>query len=198
MDARTMTRSADVVDRVLSFFLGTPGDDGRLERRDIWFESTPEFDDEIRTLFLADYEAAAAGDLDHLKATADGCLALILLLDQFPRNMFRGQARAFATDARARAVTYHVLEQGFDQDPDPVKRMFLYITLEHSESLEDQELSLAVFADIVEDNEKWRFAITRHREIIARFGRFPHRNEALGRPGTAEELAFLKEPDSSF
>ncbi len=194
----TTAPATDIIERALSFWLGQPGADGRLERRDIWFESTAAFDDDIRTRFLADHDAAAAGRLEHLKETPDGCLALILLLDQFPRNMFRGQARAFATDARARAVTYHVLEEGWDQDQDPIKRMFFYITLEHSEDLEDQDLSLAVFADIVEDNERWKFAVERHHEIIARFGRFPHRNEALGRTSTAAELAFLTEPDSSF
>ena len=179
-------------DDVLAFWFG--------QERQAWFRKDPVFDDAIRQRFLGTCEAAAESRLADWRRTARGCLALILVLDQFPRNLFRGQARAFATDPQAREVTRHVLEQGWDRSMTPTERMFLYLPLEHSESLSDQEQCLALMTQIsgapeTADLPQWARA---HLEIIRRFGRFPHRNAALGRETTPEEAEFLKGPGSSF
>ena len=195
-DETTMSDGAEVTERVLAFYLGEPGEDGRLPRREEWFKPDAAFDAAIRGGFLADHEAAAAGVLDGLMESADGCLALVLLLDQFPRNMFRGQARAFATDATALTIARHAVERRWDEARDPVERMFLYMPFEHSEDLAAQERSVALFARL--GDEKLDDYAVRHRDIVARFGRFPHRNATLGRRSTAEETAFLAEPGSSF
>ena len=184
------------VHRVLSFWFGEPDADGSFSKRQEWFRKDPTFDAEITERFGGDYEKAARGDLDALMATAEGCLALLVLLDQFPRNMFRASPRAFATDAKAREVTRHALEQGFDAALAPVQRVFVYLPLEHSEDLADQERMVAL-AEALGDADLVDYAV-RHRDIIARFGRFPHRNAALGRASTEEEAAFLQEPNSSF
>ena len=191
-----MSDTTEVIERVLAFYVGEPDADGRLARRAEWFKPDPAFDAAIRDRFLADFEAAAAGRLDDLMATVEGCLVLVILLDQFPRNMFRGEARAFATDAKALAVARHAIDQGWDEARDPVERMFLYLTFEHSEDLADQETCTALFSGL--GDEEWNDYAARHLKIIARFGRFPHRNATLGRDSTAEELAFLEEPGSSF
>jgi uncharacterized protein (DUF924 family) len=123
---------------------------------------------------------------------------LCILLDQVPRNIFRGTPRAFATDAQARAVARHAVERGFDlaiEDKD--RRLFLYLPLEHSEDLADQERCVSLCRERIGDAEYLRYVV-RHRDIVARFGRFPHRNAILGRASTAEEEAFLNEPLSSF
>ena len=162
-----------------------------------WFEKDEAFDQAIKGALLPLYERAAAGDLDAWLEDERGCLALCILLDQVPRNLFRGLARAFATDEKARAVTYHVIERGLGQSMTQYERCFLLMPLEHSEDLADQELCCRLMAELG-DEPDWLTYAERHREIIARFGRFPHRNEALGRETTAEEAAFLKEPNSSF
>lgn len=190
---------------VLDFWFGPPGSPARGTVRDVWFKpEDPDvaaaFDQGIRDTFTATYEAAARGDLDHWMATADGCLALIIVLDQFPRNMFRNSPKAYATDDKALKVLEHVLEQGFDQGTGYVDGMFFYLPLEHSEDLEDQRRCVAMFDRFKDDPdaEMGLWAVQRHFEIIERFGRFPHRNDCLGRESTAEELAFLTEPHSSF
>ena len=168
------------------------------ETRDHWFEASDAFDAEVRRVLGPWHEAAAAGRLEGWRESAEGCLALCVLLDQAPRNVFRGTPRAFATDVAARAVARHAIERGFDlafEDTD--RRMFLYLPLEHSEELADQELCVALCRERIGDPEYLRYA-ERHREIIERFGRFPHRNAILGRPSTPEEIAFLTEPFSSF
>lgn len=161
-----------------------------------WFEPTPALDRAIRDRFGALYEQAAAGELDRWRAHPEGCLALCLLLDQFPRNMFRGEARAFATDARARSVAGHALAEGFDRALPKDQLLFLYLPFEHSEDLADQNRSVALFEALGNDGLV-DYAV-RHQRIVARFGRFPHRNRLLGRATTADEAAFLEEPDSSF
>ena len=158
-----------------------------------WFEKNPAFDEEIRASFLPLYERAAREELKAWLENAESCLALVILLDQFPRNLFRGSARAFATDALAREAARTLLERGWDRNLSPEQRTFAYLPFEHSEALGDQELSMRLF----EGNPNFEWA-RRHWEIIRRFGRFPHRNAALGRTSTAEEIAFLKEPGSSF
>ncbi len=180
----------DHIAEVLDFWFGP----GMKER---WFESDPAFDAEVRAQLGVARDAAAAGEFGAWWNSAEGCLALVVLLDQVPRNLFRGQARAFATDAAARQLTGHAIGRGFDRELPQGRRIFLYLPLEHSEDLADQETSLRLYAALDED-PGWRDYAVRHRDIVARFGRFPHRNAALGRPSTAEEVAFLEQPDSSF
>ncbi len=184
-----MADSGDMAE-VLGFWFGP----GMKER---WFKKDPAFDAEVLARLGALHDKAAAGELGDLRDSALGCVALVVLLDQVPRNLFRGQARAFATDAAARALTGHALAQGFDAALTQDQRGFLYMPLEHSESLTDQDLSLRLTAMLVEDPGWHEWALP-HRDIIARFGRFPHRNAALGRQSTPEELAFLEQPNSSF
>lgn len=156
---------------------------------DKWFTKDPAFDDEIRTRFLAAHEAAAAGRLSEWERSADGALALTILLDQFPRNMFRGGGRAFATDPMALATVKRAIAKGFDTQVDPKLRSFFYLPFEHSENLTDQEQGLALYRAAGDaDGLKWAQI---HADIIRRFGRFPHRNAALGRETTAEERTFL-------
>ena len=186
----------DVVRRVLTFWFGAPDADGAFPFRKIWFEKSDAFDARIVDRFKADYEAAASDDLDALMASPEGCLALVILLDQFPRNMFRGDARSYATDSQARKVSRHALARGFDGSLRAHQRLFLYLPYEHSEDIADQ-VRYTALALSLGDPDRMKYA-HRHREIIERFGRFPHRNAVLGRHGTPQELAFLKEPDSSF
>lgn len=155
-----------------------------------WFRKDDAFDEAFRRRFLGQHEAAARGELDGWAGDAQGALALILLLDQFPRNAFRGTPRMFATDAKARAVARAAVETGFDQAVEPLLRGFLYLPFMHSEELADHELSVALNRPL--GGESQRFA-EHHRGIIARFGRFPHRNAVLGRSTTPEEQAFLDE-----
>lgn len=162
-----------------------------------WFKPSDSFDRAVRDTLLPHHEAAAAGKFDHWKDDVDGCLALCILLDQVPRNAFRGSPRAFSTDSRALAVARHAIEQGFDLECNDDEKTFLYLPFEHQEDLECQALSCALFRDRIGGDEVVRYA-ERHREIIERFGRFPHRNAILGRTSTPEEIAFLKEPNSSF
>ena len=154
-----------------------------------WFKKDETLDDEIRRRFLGAYEDAAAGKFTDWEKTAEGALALLILLDQFPRNMFRGQARAFETDVMARAITAGALVRGFDSQVPADMRLFFYVTFEHSENLADQERGVALYkaaGDI--EGLKWAEI---HADIIRRFGRFPHRNAVLGRATTPEEQAFL-------
>ncbi|MEA2983007.1 MAG: hypothetical protein QOF09_4830 [Alphaproteobacteria bacterium] len=156
---------------------------------DKWFKKNASFDDEIRARFLTTYEAAAAGQLADWEQTPEGALALAIVLDQFPRNMFRGDARAFAADPLARAVAERALARGFDRQTAMPERQFFYMPLEHSEQLADQERCCELFGSAGDaDLLKWAQL---HADIIRRFGRFPHRNALLRRATTPEEQAFL-------
>ncbi|HYD56109.1 MAG TPA: DUF924 family protein [Burkholderiales bacterium] len=180
--------------QVLAFWFR--GDD----RDPRWFAKAAEFDAEIRDTFLPVYDEAAQGAFAPWIDAPRECLALILLLDQFPRNMFRGSARAFATDAHALAAAKEAVRRGHDRSMRPCERMFLYLPFQHAESLEEQRASISLNAPLGEFPETFdvpRFAAA-HLAIIERFGRFPHRNAALGRPSTAEEVEFLKQPGSGF
>jgi uncharacterized protein (DUF924 family) len=159
-----------------------------------WFAATPDVDADLRQRFLDLHEAAAAGALDGWCASGRGCLGLILLLDQIPRNVFRGTARAFATDQQARAVTRAALARGLDAGRAPAERLFLYLPLEHSEDVDDQELAVRLIASL-DGRPAWADYARRHRDVIARFGRFPQRNAALGRTSTADERRFLEDPE---
>jgi uncharacterized protein (DUF924 family) len=157
---------------------------------DKWFEQDDRFDQAIKSRFLPTYEAAANGKLAAWEDSREGALALVLLLDQFPRNMFRDDARAFATDALARTVADRALARGFDRSIDPALRPFFYLPFMHSEALIDQDRSVRLYEALGEADEL-RYA-TEHRDIVVRFGRFPHRNRALGRDTTLAEQGFLE------
>ncbi|MFZ1327346.1 MAG: DUF924 family protein [Candidatus Contendobacter sp.] len=160
--------------------------------RPLWFASTSEFDVALKDAFLATYRAAAAGQLQHWETTTDGALALVIALDQFPLNMFRGQPDSFATEDAARAAADCAITHGFDHMLPPDQRQFLYLPFMHSETLSDQERSVQFYQQPgLEDN--LRFA-RHHHALIERFGRFPHRNAILGRISTPEELAYLASP----
>ena len=159
------------------------------EARKLWFKSTSAFDDLCRQRFLGVWEQACRGELDQWMETADGCLALVIILDQFPLNMFRGDARSFASEARSRDVARHALDRNFDRDMTTEQRAFLYMPFMHSEVLEDQDLALQLF-DQPGLESNLRFA-RHHHDIVRRFGRFPHRNEALGRDSTSAEREYL-------
>jgi uncharacterized protein (DUF924 family) len=154
-----------------------------------WFEKNDAFDAEIRQRFLPTYEAAADGALADWEATPDGALALTIVLDQFPRNMFRHDSRAFAADAMARAVADRALARGFDRQVPSGERQFFYLPFEHSETMADQERCCALFRTLG-DADLLRWAEL-HADVIRRFGRFPHRNVLLGRTTTPAERAFL-------
>ena len=156
---------------------------------DRWFNKDAAFDKVIHERFFDTYEAAATGKLSDWEHSAQGALALLILLDQFPRNMFRGDARAFATDPLARAITAGAIIRGFDSQVPNELRGFFYLPFEHSEDLADQERCIAL-NKATGDTENLKWAEI-HADIIRRFGRFPRRNAALGRATTPEEQAFL-------
>ena len=154
-----------------------------------WFAKNDAFDAEIKARFLDTYEAAAKGALSDWEATPEAALALTIVLDQFPRNMFRRDARAFAADATARAIADRALARGFDQQVPDNERLFFYLPFEHSESMADQERCCALFGAL--GNADLLHWAELHADIIRRFGRFPHRNAVLGRTTTPEEKAYL-------
>jgi uncharacterized protein (DUF924 family) len=164
------------------------------EVRKLWFKSTPEFDALLRERFEALWTRASSGELDDWLQSAAGCLALVLVLDQFPLNMFRGQAQSFVSEAQSREVARLAIDKGFDQDIEPGSRAFLYMPFMHSEMLADQQLALQLFAQPgLEDN--LRFA-RHHHDIVEKFGRFPHRNEALGRESSESEIEYLNSKEA--
>jgi uncharacterized protein (DUF924 family) len=155
-----------------------------------WFVKDETFDGRCRA-FEAEHHAAARGELRAWEADAESALALMILLDQIPRNIFRGSPHAFATDGLAQAAAARALERQFDAATESALRMFFYLPFEHAEDLASQERSVTLFTNLG-DADYLKYAIL-HRDVIARFGRFPHRNAILGRKSTAEELAFLAE-----
>ncbi|MGB7413715.1 MAG: DUF924 family protein [Thermosynechococcaceae cyanobacterium] len=195
-----MSNNSRFQNEILTFWFGSPGQAEFGKPQPAWFRKNPDFDQEICDRFSILYPQAAAGTLDPWQQTADGCLALLLLLDQFPRNMFRGTPQAFATDAQALAVAKYAVEQQFDQQLLLVQRWFVYLPYEHSEEWDDQLRSLQLWQTLQNDPDSASpidYA-QRHADVIERFGRFPHRNQILGRQSTAEELIFLNQPHSSF
>lgn len=188
--------------RVLRYWLADGLELGwpSMEMKQRWFGSDPELDSEIQTQFGAQVALALAGDLSGWEADPLSCLALVILQDQFSRNIFRGQARAFAGDRRAQTVVQRALTRNFDQQLPWVGRVFMYMPLMHAEDLVFQEECVRRFTALVVDappNLRERLGgnlsfAKQHREIIVRFDRFPHRNQVLGRSSTAEELDFLQ------
>lgn len=198
----------ETVGSIRQFWFGVGGDDAEVAARQtkLWWAKDAAVDRAIAARFAGCTDRAAAHALDDWKATADGRLALILLTDQFPRNMYRDTPQAFAFDALARAWCEEGLQEGADRLLRPVERVFFYLPLEHSESLEDQLHAVALFEQLLDEVpavHKTAFAgfldfAQRHREVIEHFGRFPHRNRILGRASTEEEQAFLRQKGSSF
>ena len=186
--------------QILDFWFGKPDSPNYGKPRREWFIKSEEFDREITVRFLSYYPQAATGKLDSWQNQPLGCLALIILLDQFPRNMFRKQPQAFATDAQALKFAKYAVTQEFDQQLLPVQRWFIYLPFEHSENLADQHRAVELFSSLKDDPDSASSIeyAHRHLQVIERFGRFPHRNTILGRPSTAEEQEFLQQPGSSF
>ncbi len=185
---------------VLDFWFGEENDPGYGEFRSQWFQKDEAFDREVTNRFAGLYEEAAAGRLDGWREEAEGCLALVICLDQFPRNMFRGDARTHATDGDALDAAKYAIERALDREIPPLKRMFLYMPFMHAESVEDQRRSVELFERLAAEPggpDVVEYAVG-HREIVERFGRFPHRNALLGRETTPEEAEFLTQPGSSF
>lgn len=168
---------------VITFWLESVGPKG-------WYEVNPDVDAAITAQFGTLWQAAHDGGLDHWIDGAAGSLAYLILTDQFPRNMFRGEARAFATDARARDAARRALAQNWDQEAPTPERQFFYLPFEHSEDLADQTLAVDCFTNRM-DNPETALHARAHQVIIQRFGRFPFRNAALGRPSSAEEERFM-------
>ncbi|HJU31465.1 MAG TPA: DUF924 family protein [Hyphomicrobiaceae bacterium] len=160
-----------------------------------WFKRDDAFDAALRARFLDLHAAVAAAPFEACVADADTALAATIVLDQFSRNMFRGTPAAFASDARALAVAEAAVRRGFDRNLPDERRQFFYLPFEHAEDAAVQARSVALFASLGPEALRWAEA---HKVIIDRFGRFPHRNAALGRVSTPEEIAFLREPNSSF
>jgi len=153
-----------------------------------WFRKDPTFDADFQRRFLATHEAAAAGALAGWQAEPEPALALVILLDQFPRNCFRATARVHATDIQALGVAGAAIDAGFDLRTEPALRLFFYLPYSHSESLADQDRAVELAARLPGDSQAHALG---HREIVRRFGRFPHRNALLGRTSTREELTYL-------
>ena len=193
----------DQVSAILNFWFGVPEDATSEygQMRQVWFKKDPAFDDLVRTRFRVDYERAAAEQLTSWRQAPKSCLALILLLDQFPRNMFRDDPRSFATDAQALAAAQSAIAQAFDQQLPPVERMFVYLPFEHSENLDHQNQCVDWMSQLVHHSPAMESPLeyaVRHRDIITRFGRFPHRNKILGRSTTPQEADFLMQRGSRF
>ena len=187
---------------ILDFWFLPPGHAGQGNYRAEWFRKDDAFDAAIRTRFGTMVEAALAGETPGNGDDAE-LLCRILLLDQFTRNIYRGTPRAFAGDTQALAVATALVAAGRDKNLDPWPRCFAYLPFEHAESPLEQERSVALFTALARERQAPAFDhvldyAIRHREVIARFGRFPHRNSILGRESTAEEVAFLAQPGSSF
>jgi uncharacterized protein (DUF924 family) len=196
------------IETILNFWFGANSDDAEVARSQakLWWGKDKEIDDEIGRRFEDTVRAAVAGELNDWLTTARGQLALIIVTDQFPRNIYRETARAFSSDIKALAWCLYGLDRRADRELRPVERVFFYLPLEHAESREHQRRSVECFSNlfaIVPAPQKGIFEeylnyAIRHRDVIERFGRFPHRNKILGRDSTPEELAFLLEAASTF
>jgi uncharacterized protein (DUF924 family) len=187
-------------DEVLEYWFGARNGDEWGKFRKQWFGGGPAVDDEIRARFGELHTRACAGELDDWQRSAEGSLALLIVLDQFSRNLHRGTASAFAADPKALATAKAATAAGFDQAVLPIQRWFFYLPFEHSEALADQQRSLALFEALPEDGGR-KIGVDyarQHLEIVERFGRFPHRNEMLGRASTPEETAWLAAGGTRF
>lgn len=184
---------------ILDYWFGD-GTDPARRQRELWFAGSARVDADVRGRFLPEVEQAERGALNHWRQSPAACLALIVLLDQFPLMIFRGEARGYRDGDLAIPVARHLVERGFDADYTPSQRLFAYLPFEHSEDLADQERALQLFGNIRDlpgMASAYDYAVM-HWQVVKRFGRFPHRNEALGRISTPEEIEFLKQPGSRF
>ncbi len=187
--------------KILDFWFLPPDHPGHGQARMEWFRKDDGFDAQIRAYFGALIDAAIAGDLGEWDATPHGALARLIVLDQFTRNVYRGTPRAFAGDAWALALAVAMTQQGLDQQLPPMLRAFVYLPFEHAEDLAMQARAVELFQRLSQTQPGFESMLDyaeRHQEVIARFGRFPHRNTILGRASTSEEVEFLRQPGSSF
>ena len=185
---------------VLEFWFGAPGSAVHGKARREWFAKDPAFDEEIRRRFLALHASAALGECDRWAATPRELLALVIVLDQFSRNLYRDDPRAFTQDERALSAAKILVDKGWDAQLAPIERQFAYLPFEHAEDLAEQDRCVALMTALEAFDEtrgltEWA---EKHRVIVRRFGRFPHRNAVLGRASTPDEEAFLREPGSRF
>jgi len=195
-------------ENVLAFWFGPPGSATEIagRQRKLWFGKSPENDRAVIERFSATLAAAAAGQLDHWAHTPRGRLARVIVLDQFPHHIHRDQPQAFATDPQALALSLDALAAGEDPQLAPIERVFLYLPLEHAESIAMQDRSVSLYEQLAHEaavDERALFDdflhyARQHRDVVARFGRFPHRNAILGRRSTPDEIEFLKQPGSHF
>lgn len=195
-------------DSVLAFWFGPPGsaDETAARQRKLWFGKSPQNDLAVAERFAGMLTRAATGGLEHWSKTPRGRLALVIVLDQFPHHVYRDQREAYAYDDQALALSLAAIAAGEDAELAPLERVFLYLPLEHAESLALQEQSVSLFEKLALDAAPHERALfddfldyaRRHRDVVARFGRFPHRNATLGRTSSPEELAFLQQPGSRF
>lgn len=180
---QTLQKDDDLVAGIIEFWFSD-------EAKSLWFNSTAEFDALIRERYETIWGRARAGVYDHWAQEPLSALALVIVLDQFPLNMFRADARQYSTEAHARTIASQLIESGQDQALSDQQKAFLYLPFMHSEKLEDQDLAVSLYQKAgLEDNLRYAH---HHRDVVKRFGRFPHRNQALGRASTAEELEYLK------
>lgn len=191
------------VQAILTFWFGDPAvpNSEYGQQRKIWFRKDPSFDQQVRDRFLPVYGQARQGACDPWLEQPRSALALTILLDQFPRNIFRGTARCFEADPQALTTAKIALSYQHDRALLPVERMFLYLPFEHSENIEHQHQAVSLFEALVRSAPELQSTLDyayRHRDVIAQFGRFPHRNESLGRQSTAAESQFLQQPGARF
>lgn len=186
-----------ITEEVITFWFGPRESPGFGKFRKEWFGADAAFDFEIREKFFDLYQEAKAGHWDRLKNSPEGVLALILLFDQFSRNMFRGTKEMYGTDSKAVRLAHFAVEKGLDQQLEhPSMRQFIYMPFEHSENLEEQELSVRLFEKL--GNENLLDWAVRHEKTVRRFGRFPSRNDVLERTSTKEEVAYLEQNPLGF
>lgn len=195
----------DRPEAILRFWFGDPNGPEYGHYRPAWFTKNDDFDTQIRQHFIGDYDKAVAEEYAGWIAHPTWAVALLLLLDQFPRNLFRGQPQSFASDPKALSVAHHLVTTGADKTLIPVHRFFVYLPFEHSENIEHQHQCVQLmqtfindFPDLDEGIKGGLGYAIRHQKVIQRFGRFPHRNEILGRQSTPAEIAFLQQPGSRF
>ena len=191
------TTMSELTRSVLAFWFGGLDEKSAETRQPFWFKSTPETDAEIKLRFGGIYQSVKRGDFDDKAETADDYLAIVITLDQFPRNIFRGTADAFAADPLALKWAQEAVSKGLDkQQPAPHRRMFLYLPFEHSENISDQNECVRLFEEMGY-NDYTGYAVA-HRDVIESFGRFPHRNAVLGRISTKDEEDYLSRPGAGW
>lgn len=187
-------------EEIYEFWFGAPGSEGHGDVREFWFAGGPSLDEEIRERFTGHYTRAVAGEFDNWTSTARGWISLIVLLDQFPRNIFRGDGQSFAADHIALQNARGLVSSPLHDELITVEKLFAYLPFEHSEDIADQKICLDLYRaiDPHKDKEEWIDFAVQHYDIIEQFGRFPHRNALLSRENTPEEDAWLASSDQRF